>query len=103
MPLWRVLLHGENLLMTIEGSTAKFGFYTTRWMRAANAEAATAAATELVTAELRSRTLNAEDDPMTVRLHSIAKLWWPIHRRGVGFAFYPIDENWQRAAEEPEQ
>jgi len=89
MPLYRIIIEGRNLLMNVDGQQDKYGFYTTRWIRAAEPNNAKQKATALVASELIAYKLNGVDDPVTLTVVEVGKMRWPFHRRGSGFSFFP--------------
>jgi hypothetical protein len=95
MPRFRVMLKGTPVfLVGGDSGTAKpHGFYTTRWVEAASAEEARAAAIQLVHEELaESGRENPPDRPIQVTAEEITEVsWFEMVRRGPGrgFTFYP--------------
>ena len=89
------MLHGKNFLLRVEGEAKHHGFYTTRWVRAENEEAAELAAVALIKADatLLETTLNvsgSEPEPM-IYLEGISQVDWITYFRkkpGAGYSFY---------------
>ncbi len=75
--------------------THRFGFYTTRLVKAATVDDAGRAVTRLVLDEFATRgTKNPPDQPISVRVEEVTKVsWWEAVRGGPGrgFTFYPDD------------
>lgn len=95
MARYRVLLHGVNFLLELEGERRRFGFYTTRVVRASGPEEAEAKAVELIRGDeqLAGNVLNETDDPPMLYAEEIVKLG-PLRGRGganAGFTFYRVE------------
>src|ERR1051326_5625072 len=68
MGLYRVIIHGRNLRLCVDGVWEKYGFYTPRWANAADPALAEQVALEDFRhspkyLNLLERSLNAENDP----------------------------------------
>ena len=76
MNVYRVLLNGENFLMTYSGQTKRMGFFTTRFVEATNeAEAETVAVSLLRQDEnLRGNVLNTADDPPMIYVDEVEQV-----------------------------
>jgi hypothetical protein len=92
MGRYRVLVRGANFLLELEGERRRFGFYATRFVRAASRQEAEAKAVELVRSDeqLITGVLNEADDPPMLYVEEAEKLG-PL--RGLaganaGFTFY---------------
>lgn len=48
MPVFVVMLRGEDFILDVDGTPTRLGFYTTRWVRARTPEEAELAAVTLV-------------------------------------------------------
>jgi hypothetical protein len=64
MKQYKVFIHGTNFLVKFSGQPKKVGFYTTRFVRAANAEAAVDIAVQMLRDQesLRESVLNKPSD-----------------------------------------
>ncbi len=91
MNIYRVLVNGENFLMTVDGKPEKLGFYTTRFVEASNeTEAETAAVSALRQDEqLQGTVLNIADDPPLLYADEIEQV--SALEKAQGFAFYPSE------------
>ena len=92
MNIYRVLVHGKNFLMTIDKKATKLGFYTTRFVEAANElEAETVTMSILRQDEyLRGAVLNTTDDPPMMYVEETEKV--SILKKAQGFTFYSGEE-----------
>jgi hypothetical protein len=68
MPRFRILIHGQNFLLDVEGKQERLGFYTPRFVDAPDAEMAERVAmedfrTSAQGRELIAAALNPPDDP----------------------------------------
>lgn len=91
------MLEGENLLMSVD-KLGKYGFFTTRFVRASDPNSAFVVAKELVINELISSAIkkNAPNDPVSLRASEIRAIgWWEYFRNapGKGFTFFLEDES----------
>ena len=89
---FRVCVAGENLLKRMEptGQVAPFGFYTNRWVAAADAATASEDALRLIRLELGPQSLNSESDPYRLLVETVEELQSlsGIETPGRGFTFY---------------
>jgi hypothetical protein len=90
---YRVLINGQNFLLTIDGKARKSGFYTTRLVEAQDAKEAEIAAVELIKSDskLKDIALNERgDSPMLYveEVEEVKKL-----RPALGYAFYSEEED----------
>jgi hypothetical protein len=77
MKKFRVFVQGKNYLMRVDGNTpCKFGFYTTAFVEACNAEQAEDAAVELLHNDfkLRDACENEISDPPIIEIDSIEEI-----------------------------
>ena len=88
MKRYRVLLNGTNFLLAVNGVAQRHGFYTTRWVEAADPDAAELAAVDVLRSEgdLRSRVLNHEDDWPSLYVEEIEEV--EQLEPAAGFSFY---------------
>jgi hypothetical protein len=92
MPKYKVAINGVNFLIVMEGRTAKYGFFTTRFVEAADSAAAEHAAVQMIrqTQRLRDLVRNAPDDPPVMDVTSIIELasFDGIENLEQGFVWY---------------
>jgi hypothetical protein len=88
MKKYRVLINGRNFILDMEGDTRPAGFYTTRFVEAANPEDAELAAVDAVRQDedLRARVRNPPDDPPMLYAEEIEEVGALVEARG--FTFY---------------
>ena len=88
-----VLIEGENLLMDSQG-VQRFGFFTTRYVKAADVEGASQYAVDLAREELLSAglLLNERDDSPIFTVSEILEIdtFNGVDVPGTGFTFYPM-------------
>ena len=91
MNIYRVLLNGENFLMTADGKAKKLGFYTTRFVEAANEAEAESVAVSILRQDerLRGTVLNTADDPPVIYTDEIEQV--NTLEKAPGFTFYPSE------------
>lgn len=91
---YRVLVEGENLLLDFAG-VQRFGFFTTRYVKAANAEDASQRAIDLARTELLSTEslLNERGDDPVFSISEIRQVttFKGVNAPGGGFTFYSMD------------
>ena len=97
MKKFKLLLHGENFLLNLHGELKKFGFYATKFVKAANPQEAEKIAKILIRQypSLRDTILNESADRPTINLEEIREvnfLKFLSKKSTTGFAFYPEDE-----------
>jgi hypothetical protein len=89
---YKVLVHGDNFLFSLEGKALKFGFYTTRFVEALNEEDAEEKAIALLgdDSSLRSCVLNEQTDSPLMFAEEIVevKSFDGFETPGTGFSFY---------------
>jgi len=95
MKRYRVILNGQNFMM---GDGEAFGFFTTRWVKAENAESAEQAAVELIKndPELKGAVVNEKDNPPMIYLEALSEIGWLEYFRknpGGGYTFYPASDD----------
>jgi hypothetical protein len=90
---YSVLIEGENLLMAPQGAQ-RFGFFTTRYVKAADAEGASLRAVDLARKELLSTGLlfNKRGDDPVFTISEVLQIdtFKDIDVPGKGFTFYPM-------------
>ncbi|WP_180141884.1 hypothetical protein [Desulfoluna butyratoxydans] len=97
MKRYRISLNGTNFLFNFEETTPeKYGFFTTRWVKATNANEAETRAIGLIKKcpDLTQRTLNQRDDPPMIYVEEIVPVGMFEYLRrspGRGYTFYPED------------
>jgi hypothetical protein len=101
MTYYQALLEGKGFLIEHEGEIKPHGFFTTRWVKAINPEAAELAAVELLKIDANLVNLtrnNHESDPTPMiyleELNTVS--WFTYFRRkpGSGYSFY-LEDNEQ--------
>ncbi len=92
MPKYKVEINGANFLVDMEGHPAKHGFFTIRFVEAADSAAAENSAVQLIreTQRLRDLVRNAPDDPPVMDVISVVevKSFDGIENLEPGFAWY---------------
>jgi hypothetical protein len=100
---FRVLLKGQNFLLSINGEPHKVGFFTTRVVGASTSEEAAARSLNAVWMDerLESRT-NSPDEPPEVTVEEVQEVPWLFRRLRPprGFSFYVLDEEPDRTPPE---
>jgi hypothetical protein len=90
---YSVLIEGENVLMDLQG-VQRFGFFTTRYVKAADVESASQRAVDLAREELLSAglLLNERGDNPLITVSEIRqiKTFNGASVPGKGFTFYPM-------------
>jgi len=76
MPKYKVLINGANFLIDMDDRIAKFGFFTTRFVEATDADAAENTAVRMIREAQRLRDLvrNAPDDPPVMYVTGITEM-----------------------------
>ena len=98
MKNYSVLLHGKNFILKFDEKPQRFGFYTTRFVRADDEREAEKIAVDLIrnSRDLKMAVLNEKNDPPMIYLKEISEisfLTYRIRKPGKGFTFYPEDES----------
>jgi hypothetical protein len=95
MKLFRCLAHGVNFPLDIDGEPALLGFYTTRFVRADNAEQAELQALELLRADPELDVPPDRRSKETIvyfeEIEEIDSIPEDIPESGTGYAFYNMD------------
>jgi hypothetical protein len=96
MKRFKVKLHGENILLNIDGEYKKFGFYATNFIKAENPQEAKKIAAILIHQHpnLRDIALNESTDRPTIKIEEIEKvnsLKFFAKKSTTNFTFYPED------------
>ncbi len=90
---YSVLVEGENLLIDVQG-VQRVGFFTTRYVKAANEKGASQRAVDLAREELRSTgsLLNERGDEPIFSVNEIVQIetFSGVDAPGKGFTFYPM-------------
>lgn len=99
MKRFKVKLHGENILLDIDGEFKKFGFYATNIIKAQNPQEAKKIAAILIRRHpnLKDTVLNESTDPPTINIEEIEevsflKFFTKKSTTSFNFTFYPEDE-----------
>jgi len=93
MPLYRVMIHGRNFRLKMDGKWGKFGFYTPRFAEASDAVLAKQAALEdfrhsAKYQELTERLLNADNDRPVLSGEEITEVTQTSAEQPAGLALY---------------
>jgi hypothetical protein len=92
MPKYQVDINGQNFLIEMEGKLGRYGFFTIRYVEAADAKAAENGAVEMIrtTQRLRELVRNGPDDPPIMDVTEIAELesFNKIENMEPGFIWY---------------
>ena len=92
MPKYQVEINGQNFLLDVESRVGKHGFFTARFVEAANPAAAENAAVRTIreTPRLRKLVRNTSDDPPIMEVTQIVELesFDGIENREPGFVWY---------------
>ena len=94
MPVFAVILRGENFEIPLDGVPERMGFYTTRFVRASSEADAENRAVELVrgNAELRKAISRTSVYTPMIYLESLERRpWWHIFKKQQGFTFWNMD------------
>jgi hypothetical protein len=97
MKKFKVKLHGKNFFLNLDGEPKKLGFYTTRFVKAANPEEAEKIAVILThhNPNLRKTLLNENDDRPKINLEEIKEisfLKFFAKKSTTDFTFYSEEE-----------
>jgi len=97
MRRYRIVLRGQNFSIDHGSGVEKFGFYTTRWVKADDPKKAEIFAVELVKNDpaLNESIQNEKHDPPVIFLENLNEVgWFEFFRRnpGDGYTFYPDKE-----------
>lgn len=91
---YRVMVEGANFLITFDNETAKYGFYTTRFLEAENEEDAEVNAMDILREELADIVQNDLADSPVMFLAEIEELRsfadYPVP--GTGFVWFPDEK-----------
>jgi hypothetical protein len=86
---FKVLLRGENFLISFEGQPTRMGFYATRFVEAKNREAAELLAVDLVRRDKEFRgILNERNDPPMIFADEIEKVAASEIQSTAGYSFF---------------
>jgi hypothetical protein len=94
MPVFAVMLRGENFVIEVDEKPARLGFFTTRWVRAPTPEEAELAAVALVKNDQTLVTRVDRDAAVTPLLYAESierRPWWQGFRSGSGYSFWCMD------------
>jgi len=97
MKTFEVKLHGENFLLDLDGEPKKFGFYTTKFVKAENPRKAEKIAVILsyLNPNLKGAVLNEDVFRPTINLQEIKEvnfLNFFAKKSAADFTFYPVAE-----------
>jgi hypothetical protein len=91
MNKYRILLNGQNLLVYLEGSLQRLGFYTTRFVEGNTPDEARSIALDVIgkDAELKEMVFNDLDDPPVFLIEELKELNSDMElQTNPGFSFY---------------
>lgn len=93
MPLYRVVLRGENFLLNFTGEPGVFGFHVTHFVKAPDEEQARHTATILTRKDrrLNSVLLNTPQNPNRLECESVRKVWWRRQRQDGRLEFWTME------------
>jgi len=97
MKNFKVKLHGENLLLNLDGELKKYGFYATKFVEAENPQEAEKIAIILIrqNPNLKNTILNENADRPTINLEEVKEvnfLKFFTKKSTTDFTFYPEQE-----------
>jgi hypothetical protein len=95
MRRFRVFVHGKNFLLPNEGKVQRLGFFTTRFVTAADLKAAKVLAVESVFKHpnLFDSVANGDQDPPIVDIEEVEELPLSDDSMDTGLAFYVDEES----------
>lgn len=94
MAHYRVLLLGENFLLTVDGTPTRMGFYTTRFVQADNPDGAELLAVDLIRHDkkLKDSVSNERSDPPMIFADEIEVIdEAAVPKSSPGYSFFPMD------------
>ena len=96
MKKYKVLLNGQNYLLDFDGELRKFGFHTTRFVKASNQKEAETKAIALIHRDptLVQNVLNGSKDPTTIKVDGAKSvgIFDLFFKKQDRFRFYIEDE-----------
>lgn len=100
MPVFAVMLRGEDFEITVDGARERMGFYASRFVRATDEAEAESRAVALVRNDEVLRTATIRDSAHTPMLfiESLERRpWWHALKRKRGFTFWNMDAELDKA------
>jgi hypothetical protein len=94
MSVFAVLLRGENFVLDSNGKPTRYGFYTTRFVRAKTPDIAEMKSVELIRNDkLLKKSLSRKDSetPMIYAESVERRPWWHIFKHNRGYTFWDMD------------
>lgn len=94
MPVFAVMLRGEDFVIDVDEKPTRLGFFTTRWVRARTPEDAELAAVAMVKNDQTLVARVHRDGAVTPMLYADSverRPWWQGFRSGSGYAFWDMD------------
>ncbi|MDH5640259.1 MAG: hypothetical protein OEY28_03120 [Nitrospira sp.] len=105
MPVFAVMLRGEDFILDVDGTPTRLGFFATRWVRARTAGEAEVAVMALVRNDqtLASRVHRDTTATPTLSAENIERRpWWQGFRSGGGYTFWDMDAEHSTSNGSPE-
>ncbi len=89
-----VMLLGRNFLLSIEGTTGRYGFHALRWVEAKDPASAEQQALEIVRGDpaLTENVLNSPEDPPLLFIEDVAVDEGGVKGPFSGYAFFKEEE-----------
>lgn len=93
MPLYRVLLRGENFLVNLTGEPELLGFHATHYVNAATEAEAQRVAAILIRKNqyLNGALLNTPANPTRLICESVKRVWWRRASKDGLYRYWRID------------
>jgi hypothetical protein len=94
MPVFAVMLRGENFEIALDENVSRFGFFTTRFVRAKNEKEAEHAAVAMVRKHKGLRAGTRLDSPYTPMIYSESierRPWWHAFKKQRGLVFWDMN------------
>ena len=96
MPWYRAFVRGENFFLEVDGKVQRFGFYTNRFVEAADPREAENTAVARIRSHdrLRSGVCNLSEDPPMIYVDEIAEISRDdVPEKEQGLAFFVSEVN----------
>ena len=94
MGTYRVLIHGRNFILEVDGKKLRHGFYATRVVEADTPAIAEVLVVELIgqDSQLNSSVVNEKSDPPMLYAQEIEEIRIHDRKQTQGFSFYLEEE-----------